>query len=315
MTVLFTETFTGTNGAAWPAAWTTGLTATGGSATIQANAGRIATGAQGNYSGQARVARRRTATYADVDQTLRWRHVSGESYTGIFARANTAIDTGTGYAVELSSWGDVTLFRYLNYARVSLGTFKPGFTAGTWYRIRHRVVGSRIQVTVWADTATEPAAWGIDVTNTEITAAGSVGPSVVGGAAAVSSVVEFDDWTTSDGVDAAVNMPPTASAGAAQTVEPWSVVTLTGTDVDSDGTVTTRTWSQVSGPAVTLTGAGATRTLEAPATTAGASLVFRYSVTDNSGATTTSDVTVTVLPAAERILIGGTWVPARITLI
>lgn len=313
MATLFTETFTGTNGAAWPSSWTTGLTPTGGGAAIQNNAGRLTTGAQGSYSGAARVSRRRTTTYADIDTTVRWRHVTGESYTGFFVRADAALDTNFGYSVELSSWGDLNVYKYASYARTTLATSKPGFTANTWYRVRLRVVGSRIQVKVWADTATEPAAWAHDLTDATITSAGHTGSSVVAGSAASSSVVEVDDWTATDGASA--NIAPTANAGADQTAEPWAAVTLAGTDADSDGTISSRSWSQVSGTSVTLAGSGASRTFEAPATVAGGTLVFRYSVTDNAGATTTDDVAVTVLPAAERILIGGSWQPSRLVIV
>jgi hypothetical protein len=109
------------------------------------------------------------------------------------------------------------------------------------------------------------------------------------------------------------NSAPTANAGADQAnVEPWTTVTLTGTDSDSDGTISTRTWTQLTGTSVTLSGSGASRTFEAPGLLAGATLTFRYSVTDNGGATTTDDVSVVVLPVNESIVSGGVLVPLRI---
>ncbi|TFV90392.1 hypothetical protein [Blastococcus sp. CT_GayMR16] len=114
---------------------------------------------------------------------------------------------------------------------------------------------------------------------------------------------------------AAGNTPPTASAGADQVnVEPGATVTLTGTDGDTDGTVVTRAWAQTAGsPSVTLSGAAtATATFTAPLTLAGTTLTFQYTATDNGGASTSDTMTVTVLPASERIMLSGSWVPARI---
>lgn len=316
MATLTTETWTGADGAAWPAQWTTGLTPTGGAATIAANTGRLATGAQGAYAGTDRVARRLTTAFVDTDAVFRFRFVSGESYPIIMGRANTTLDTGSGYGLDLgpttSRWA-----RFVDYTKTDLGPAAHSFTftTGTWYWVRVRVVGSSLRARFWADGAAEPTTWpvNLDVTDTTIAASGSWGFSVGGGAAATSSVVEFDDLTVTDG--AAANAEPTANAGADQTVEPWATVTLTGTDADADGTIATRTWTQLTGAVVTLAGSGASRTFTAPPSTASATLTFRYTVTDNAGATTTDDVAVTVLPAAERILIGGAWVPARITLI
>lgn len=110
---------------------------------------------------------------------------------------------------------------------------------------------------------------------------------------------------------------PTANAGEAQTVEPYRTVTLTGTDSDSDGTVSTRSWRQVSGPAVTLSGATtATATYKSPGTLAGTSLVFGYTVTDDAAEQSPeSTVTHTIMGATERVVIGGVEVPVEISVV
>lgn len=107
------------------------------------------------------------------------------------------------------------------------------------------------------------------------------------------------------------NVPPTAGAGADQLlVDPGVTVNLTGTDSDSDGTVVTRAWTQVSGPAVTLTGAAtANASFTAPYTAAGATLVFQYTATDDDGASASDTVTVTVDAWPDQIASGGVWVP------
>lgn len=110
------------------------------------------------------------------------------------------------------------------------------------------------------------------------------------------------------------NNAPVANAGADQTVEPWTTVTLTGTDTDTENNVTTRAWSQVSGTAVTLSGSGATITFPAPPSIAGSTLTFRYTATDSGSLSGTDDVVITVLPVTERAVIGGVEVPMQVRL-
>lgn len=114
-------------------------------------------------------------------------------------------------------------------------------------------------------------------------------------------------------VPAATNTAPTADAGPDQTVDSFATVTLTGAaSSDSDGTIASYAWSQVSGTAVALSGSGATRTFTAPANSAGTSLVFGLTVTDNLGATSTQDnMAVTVLPHVEWLMTAGGLVPIR----
>lgn len=110
------------------------------------------------------------------------------------------------------------------------------------------------------------------------------------------------------------NTPPTAGAGTDQVdIEPWTTVNLAGTDSDSDGTVVSRQWTQISGTTVTLSGATtANASFTAPATIAGGTLVFQYAVTDDDSAVTTDQVSITVLPVAERAVVGGVEVPLRV---
>lgn len=114
-------------------------------------------------------------------------------------------------------------------------------------------------------------------------------------------------------VGVASNVAPTANAGPDQTVDSFATVTLTGAaSSDSDGAIASYAWSQVSGTAVTLSGSGATRTFTAPANSAGTSLVFGLTVTDNGGATSTQDnMAVTVLPHVEWLMTAGGLVAVR----
>jgi MYXO-CTERM domain-containing protein len=94
-----------------------------------------------------------------------------------------------------------------------------------------------------------------------------------------------------------VNRQPVASVGAGQVVAEGSPVTLDGSgsyDLDA-GTTLTYAWSQISGPAVTLTGASTAQAgFTAPLVTADASLAFLLTVSDGQASSSaTTVVTVT----------------------
>ena len=95
-------------------------------------------------------------------------------------------------------------------------------------------------------------------------------------------------------VSAAANNAPTARAGGDRTVEPGSTVTLSGSGTDSDGTIASYAWSQISGTNVTLNNANTARASFTAPDTAGTVLEFRLTVTDDAGATGTDEVTITV---------------------
>lgn len=97
-----------------------------------------------------------------------------------------------------------------------------------------------------------------------------------------------------------VNAPPTANAGPDKNANGGSAVSLPGSGSDLDGTISSYAWSQVSGTAVTLSGATtATASFTAPAVTRTTNLTFRLTVTDNLGATGTDQIVVTVIPTGK----------------
>jgi LmbE family N-acetylglucosaminyl deacetylase len=91
------------------------------------------------------------------------------------------------------------------------------------------------------------------------------------------------------------NQAPTANAGASQTVSGGASVTLSGSGSDPEGTPLSYAWSQLSGPSVTLSDSGATRSFAAPAATSTAqTLIFQLIVSDGSLASAPAQTTVTV---------------------
>ena len=111
------------------------------------------------------------------------------------------------------------------------------------------------------------------------------------------TVTDNNGATGTSDVTITVNQAPTANAGTNQTINPpTTTASLTGSGTDADGTIVSYAWTQLSGTAATITSPSSASTTITGLTTAGAR-VFRLTVTDNNGATGTSDVTITVSPA------------------
>jgi hypothetical protein len=93
------------------------------------------------------------------------------------------------------------------------------------------------------------------------------------------------------------NSSPTANAGTDQSITlPTSSVTLTGSGSDSDGTIASYAWSQISGTSATIASPTSATTNVTGLSTAG-TRVFRLTVTDNLGATGTDDISISVSSA------------------
>jgi gliding motility-associated-like protein len=94
----------------------------------------------------------------------------------------------------------------------------------------------------------------------------------------------------------AANLTPTANAGADKTITlPTNSTNFTGFGTDSDGTIASYAWTQLSGPPSVLSNAN-TATVTVTASADGI-YVFRLTVTDNQGASNFDDVQLTVKPA------------------
>jgi hypothetical protein len=175
-----------------------------------------------------------------------------------------------------------------------------GLSTGTWYRVEYYGSGAGTSntdafVDVYVGDSGTPL---FSLSRTGQTTTEQVILVRYGKASSTpTSTMSFyiDDIGQTIGSAVPLGPSPTGFAGADQTVEPWSTVTLTGTD--------TGTWSQVSGAAVTLSGSGASRTFEAPGVINDTTLIFDYGG---------DQVSITVLAATERAVISGVEVPLRI---
>ncbi|WP_160164070.1 PKD domain-containing protein [Nafulsella turpanensis] len=95
---------------------------------------------------------------------------------------------------------------------------------------------------------------------------------------------------------APVNQAPTVKAGADQTITlPTASASFTASAADSDGSIASYSWTKVSGPTTSLNGTS-TQTLKAGNLLEG-SYTFKVTVKDNSGASSSDQVNLTVLPA------------------
>jgi len=94
------------------------------------------------------------------------------------------------------------------------------------------------------------------------------------------------------------NQPPTADAGGSQQVASGESVTLGGSGSDPNGDTLSYSWTQVSGPTVTIQNATqAVATFTAPSVAQTTDLVFNLLVDDGQGGTANAQTTVTVLAA------------------
>lgn len=197
---LLFDQFTLSDGTAWSTAnWVTAQTPTAGTgygATVLSNQGKITTSNVGGFSPTARIGRRANITNpADANVSFSFKFDSTDALPAIFIRANAAIDTTTGYAITFTkgTWG---LSKWVTGSSTAVGTSQTyGFSVGSLYSARFRVVGTTIQARVWNATDSEPSTWGVNTTDSTISAAGGVGITVGGSSGATNNSFYIDNFT------------------------------------------------------------------------------------------------------------------------
>lgn len=201
---LFSDLFTGANGAAWSSDWTT--TTSAGSATIQSNGGRLAfNNTSGAYS-RAQLSGLAAGADSDITLSYQWGAGSGKGYLNVFTRGSggwrNAYRPTTGYGVELASNSStVSLKRTASSGTTTLRSVSGANATSTqkqWLRLR--VVGSTVQFKVWADGAAEPNAWAATVTDTNLNTPGQLFIGWVrSGSSSAAKDVTIDDVVVSAG--------------------------------------------------------------------------------------------------------------------
>lgn len=133
------------------------------------------------------------------------------------------------------------------------------------------------------------------------------------------TVTDNSNFTGSDSVtitvNAVANQLPVANAGANQTItSPANSVTLDGSaSSDPDGTISSYTWSKVSGPSQgTITNAGSASTTVT--SLAQGTYIFKLTVKDNGGSSASDSVTVTVNAATNKAPVANAGANQTITL-
>jgi len=169
-----------------------------------------------------------------------------------------------------------------------------GFIAGQLYSDNDTLLDSFSSSTVNAGTTL----------NVQTTSAGKV-VSISDGFNMAIDELAFNTGTVTEIPPVAktvANRTPTVTAGHSHLglrIRPQTFITLSASAADPDGTVSSVSWTQISGsPSVTLTANGTSATFTAPAVRAGTTLRFRATATDGV-LSATDEIDVSVLPQSE----------------
>ncbi|MFL5739172.1 MAG: carbohydrate-binding protein [Flavisolibacter sp.] len=222
-------------------------------------------------------------------------HIEAENWSAMSGvNKETTSDAGGGYNVgsqDLNDWVDYSV----NIP--SAGTYTANF------RIATMVAGAQFQVkksdgTVLA-TVNVPSTGAYQNWQTISTQLNlSAGQQTIRIATVASPGGWNLNWLDLIGGGSSSNQSPVANAGADQTITlPSSSATLSGSGTDADGSIASYQWSELSGPSNANFSAATSAQTSVSALLAG-SYNFRLTVKDNTGATATDDVIVTVNASA-----------------
>jgi hypothetical protein len=178
VTTLVSTTFTGTNGSAWPAPWTT----VSGTNTIQSNRGQQVTPSSGTF--QAAEARANlTLPTGRIDATVRFSTLLNVSMR-INVRYNPA--TGNGYRIVVpTDYAGFQLLRVDAFTETPLcEDFTLTWAANTDYQVAVTFTGGLIRAKRWITGNAEPAIWQLNTVDTTYTTGDIDLVTVSGGTAA-----------------------------------------------------------------------------------------------------------------------------------
>ncbi|WP_414829226.1 PKD domain-containing protein [Alteromonas sp. H39] len=114
------------------------------------------------------------------------------------------------------------------------------------------------------------------------------------------SVISACGGSSGSDTSTQTNRAPTASVSGDTLVNPAASVSLNGSgSSDSDGTISTYSWTQLSGPTVDIADSSASQITFIAPETQGATLEFELTVTDDDGASRSDSIAITVNSAPE----------------
>lgn len=223
--------------------------------------------------------------------------------------ANWLDSTGTITIGALRLNADMTIS--LRDASTAVWTSPSPLATNTWVRIAIKAIpgsatGHRCRIyTSSAGNAVTPD---MDSGDQPCTNAGATNVASwrLGIASSSTTTFHIDRNRADNAVEPAgitTGLPPTVNAGPDLTKEVGSgTFTITATATPSSGTtITSRSWSILSGNTVTLSGQSAdTVTVTAPTSTTG-STVLRYTANQSDGQSSTDDVTLTWVAAGQTL--------------
>jgi hypothetical protein len=204
MTTLATETWTGADGAAWPAQWTT----RGGTLTIQGNAGRLAPSAVGYTYSRADLTGMPLADNIEVSGTLVGTFDAVEQYIEVHVNSDLGTTSSNWEATNsfvllftydpVAASGNIKLQQSIAGTTTTISAAPNKTLVGTGrvgFRVRR--IGTDLRARVWDASGAEPSSW--DVTATVTPMSGRVGLLAANGAASVSRAFDFDSLIVTDG--------------------------------------------------------------------------------------------------------------------
>lgn len=182
-----TETFTGTDGAAWPLPWST----VSGTSSIQSGRGQQTSPTTAYTSAENRA--NVTASNVRVDTTVRFPAV-GNGSQRINIRWNPF--TGNGYRLLMpTDYAGFQLLKVTAYVESPIQEeFSTVWAAGVDYRVAFEATGTTIRAKRWLAGNSEPGAWALSGTDATY-ASGDVSLVTVNAAAGGAFVGTWDDTT------------------------------------------------------------------------------------------------------------------------
>lgn len=199
MAVIFTETFTGSNGSGWGANWTSAVTGTGASATIQSNKGRHNAGT--SSSGK-KVDRYSGSNQTDVEFVgkLTFNSSSTAGAVEVWIRGDNAANNGNGYFLMLRVGSKPELRKGAGFTYPLIATLSsaPTIATATEYGVKLYAVGTTVKAKVWATSGGEPA-YDYSGTDTSHTGAGQIWVMASNGGGTTGYNVDWDDVIPTDG--------------------------------------------------------------------------------------------------------------------